>query len=82
MDRSGDESVAFQGAERLGQHLGRHHMDHLAKLREPDGTIREDLDHQRSPFVTDALKDDPGRAIRVKHICWQASGIHEVTKFL
>ena len=59
-----DQAVAFEAAERLREHFLRDAADGPAQFRVALGSVRQDLDDERGPFVGDPIEDDAGRTLR------------------
>jgi hypothetical protein len=58
VDVARDETVAFELAQRLRQHLVAHPADATLKIGEAQLALAvERLDHQKCPFVGNALQD-------------------------
>ena len=55
-DLAGDQSVALQIAQRLGEHALRDVADGSVKLAEAPRLRREGHDHEHAPFVADAVE--------------------------
>ena len=64
MNFAHDQTIAFEAAERLREHFLRDAADGPAQLGVALGSIRQDLDDERGPFVRDAIENDPRRALR------------------
>src|ERR1700682_4356822 len=63
MDFAQNESVTFQAAQRLREHLLRDAADRTLKRSITLRPIRQDLDDESGPFVGDAFEHDPGRTL-------------------
>ena len=57
MNFAQNQAVTFQAAERLGQHLLGNPPDGPAQLGVALGSVREDVDNERGPFVRDPVED-------------------------
>jgi hypothetical protein len=62
-DMAGDQSVAFQIAQGLGEHSLGDAADGAAKLAEALRSRREGHDHEYAPFVADAVEHVAHRAV-------------------
>ena len=58
-----DEAISLQTAKRLGEHFLRDAADRSAQFRVTLGSIRQDLNDERGPFVRDAIEDDTRRTL-------------------
>ncbi|WP_241835231.1 hypothetical protein [Pseudofrankia asymbiotica] len=62
MDGSLDESVPFEAADGLGEHLLADAVDGSAQFLEPQRAALQCVEHEQAPLVADAVDDLPGRA--------------------
>src|SRR5699024_4524162 len=72
-DLSGHESVGDEGAQRRGEHFRGDSADGQADLIEPLRSGGEDVDDEHSPFVTDSVEHDSGRAFGIEGITFPAN---------
>ena len=66
VDLAHDQAVALETAERLREHLLRDAANGSAQFRIAPGSVRQDLDDERGPFVRDAIEDHSRRALRLQ----------------
>ena len=64
VDFADDQPIAFQTAERLGEHLLRDAADGSAQFSVALRSVRQDLDDERGPFVGYSIEDDARRTLR------------------
>src|SRR5215510_7386488 len=61
------QAVAVEAAQGLGEHFLRNPADLALKRGVPHGAARENLDHERSPFVGNPIKHQPRRTPWIEH---------------
>ena len=67
MDRALHETVAFQTAQCLRQHLLRDSTDLALEGGVTHRSPRQNLNDERGPFVRNPIEHKPGRALRIHH---------------
>jgi hypothetical protein len=60
------EAIAFQAAQRLGEHFLRNPADLALKRSVTHRAAGKNLDGERGPFVRNPVKHQSGRAARVE----------------
>ncbi len=61
------QAVALEAAQSLGEHFLRNPADFALKCGVPHRAARENLDYERSPFVSNPVKHEPGRTPWIEH---------------